>query len=142
MLEIDATFLVTFALVWILVVVLTRVFWKPLRKVMEERKKGLEDDRAAAQAGLDEVARSLQEIDRTMKSARREAERLRSDLEAEALKEKTRLIAEAGAAATAEVDRARAELEAEVARLKEELRAQAGPLAEEIEKKLVGSPKS
>lgn len=137
MLEIDATFLVTFALVWILVVILTRVFWKPLRKVMDDREKGLERDRAAIQASLDAVSRTFQEVDRAIKAARTEAERLRSEIETEALKEKTRLLAEAGAAAKDEVGRARAELEAEVARLKEELRAQAAPLAERIEKKLL-----
>jgi F-type H+-transporting ATPase subunit b len=137
MLEIDATFLVTFVLVWILVAVLTRVFWRPLRKVMDERQKGLEKDQAAAKASLEEVGRSLQEVDRAIKTARTEAERLRSEIEAEALKEKARLLAEAGAAAKAEVDRARAELEAEVARLKEALRAEAAPLAERIEKKLL-----
>ncbi|MBM3294996.1 MAG: ATP synthase F0 subunit B [Candidatus Aminicenantes bacterium] len=142
MLQIDATFLVTFALVWILVVVLTRVFWKPIRRVMDERRSRLEKDRAAAQAGLDEVARGLEEIDRSIKAARLEAERLRAEIEGQAFKEKARLLAEAGAAAKDEVERARAELAAEVDRLKDELRAQAGPLAEGIEKKLVGPPPS
>ena len=36
MLDIDATVLVTFILVWILVLVLTRVFFKPLKKVMDD----------------------------------------------------------------------------------------------------------
>ena len=137
MLQIDASFLVTFALVWLLVVVLIRVFWKPIRKVMDERRNRLEADRAAAQTSLDEVARGLQEVDRAIRSARIEAERLRADVEGEALREKSRLVAEAGAAAKAEMDRARAELAAEVGRLKDELRAQAGPLAEAIEKKLL-----
>jgi F-type H+-transporting ATPase subunit b len=137
MLEIDGTILVTFALVWALVFILSRVFWKPLRKVMGDREDRLREDRAAAQASLDAVARSLQDIDLTIKTARSEAERLRSDLEAEALKEKSRLVAEAAAAARNEVEKARVELEAEVARLKNELRAQAGPLAERIEKKLL-----
>jgi F-type H+-transporting ATPase subunit b len=137
MLQIDASFLVTFALVWLLVVVLTRVFWKPIRKVMDERRNRLEADRAAALTSLDEVARGLQEVDRAIRSARIEAERLRADVEGGALREKSRLVAEAGAAAKAEMDRARAELAAEVGRLKDELRAQAGPLAEAIEKKLL-----
>jgi F-type H+-transporting ATPase subunit b len=137
MLEIDATVLVTFILVWILVFVLSRVFWKPLGKVMSERDQQLQGDRAAAKSGLDAVALSIQKADRTIKAARIEAERLRSDIEAEALKDKAALLAEAGAAAKSEVGRARATLEAEVERLKEELRARTGDLAVRIEKKLL-----
>ena len=137
MLEIDATILVTFFLVWILVVVLTKVFWKPVVKTMDERDRRLSDDRAAAQAGLDAVARGSREAERTIKAARIEAERLRSEIEADALKEKAALIAAAGVAAKEEIERARATLGVEVGRLKEELRAQTADLAVRIEKKLL-----
>jgi F-type H+-transporting ATPase subunit b len=137
MLEIDATVFVTFALVWILVLVLTKVFFRPLRKVMDEREDKLRGDLSRAQSALDESARRLHQVEESLRAARREAEDIRDKFELEALKEKTKLLAEAGAAAKAEIDSARAAFEAEVARLKEELRAQAGPLAAKIEEKIL-----
>ncbi|MHB8055041.1 MAG: ATP synthase F0 subunit B [Candidatus Aminicenantales bacterium] len=140
MLEIDATVLVTFVLVWVLVIILGRVFFKPLRKVMDERETRLRGDLNAAQASMDETARQLREVEAGLKAARLEAEETRNRFELEALKGKSRLIAEAGAAAKAEIDSARAEFEAEIARLKEELRAEAAPLAAKIEEKILGRP--
>ncbi len=36
MLDIDLTFLVTFTVVWILVFILTRIFWRPMLKTIDE----------------------------------------------------------------------------------------------------------
>jgi F-type H+-transporting ATPase subunit b len=137
MLEIDATVIVTFLLIWILVLILTRVFFKPIKKVMDERETRLKDDRTAAQSSLEEAARKFQGIDAELKSVRLAAEKARGEIEVEALRGKTRLLAEAGATAKSEIEKARSAFEAEVARLKEELRAEAAPLAERIEKKLL-----
>lgn len=139
MLEIDASVLVTFALIWILVIVLSRVFFKPLRKVMDEREERIRGDLNAAQAGMDETARRLRDVEAGLKAARLEAEETRARFELEALKEKNRMVAEAGAAAKAEIESARAEFEAEIERLKEELRAEAAPLAAKIEEKILGA---
>ena len=138
MLDIDATVIVTFILVWVLVAVLSRVFFKPLKKVMDEREKKLRGDLNAAQSALEESARRLRDVEAGLRSARQEAEEIRGRIELEALKEKTRIVAEAGAAAKVEIENARAAFEAEVARLKEELRAEAEPLAAKIEQKLMG----
>lgn len=137
MLDIDATVIVTFVLVWVLVLVLTKVFFRPLRKVMDEREEKLRGDLGRAQSALDETARRLREVETGLRAARQEAEDIRAQIEMEALKEKSKLVAEAGAAAKSEIDNARAAFEAEVARLKEELRAEAGPLAAKIEEKLM-----
>ncbi len=137
MLEIDASVIVTFVLVWILVVVLNRVFFKPLRGVMDAREKRLQDDMAAAQSNLDETARRLKAVEAGLKAARLEAEETRDRVELEALREKNRLITEAGQAAKTEIENARAAFAAEVARLKEDLRVEAVPLSEKIEEKLL-----
>jgi len=137
MLEIDATVIVTFVLIWILVYILNRVFFKPLRKVMDEREKRLQDDMTAAQSTLDETARRLKDVEAGLKAARLEAEKTRGRIELAALKEKSRMLTDAGAAAKTEIENARAAFEADVARLKEELRAEAVPLAAKIEEKLM-----
>jgi F-type H+-transporting ATPase subunit b len=137
MLNIDLTFLVIFFLIWVLVLILSRVFWKPMVRTIEERSARIRDDQAAALASLTAYEQSLQDIDRTVKAAKKDAERVRAELEVEALKEKSRFLAEVGAAAKGEVERARAKLREDVSRLKTELKSEAERLSERIEERLL-----
>ena len=137
MLDINATFLVTFAVVWILVLILGKVFFRPYQKLRAERDGRVAADRQASQLALEQNQRSLHDIDQSVKAARAAASRIREDLEAEALLEKTRLLNEVGSAAKAEVESARAELLRELGGLKAELKARASGLAESIEKRLL-----
>lgn len=137
MLQIDGTFLVVFAIIWILLFVLKRVFWSPMAGLVRDREATVEGDRTAARNGLDEYEQGLRKIEATLKSARLAAEKTREDLEAAAVKEKSRILAEAGALAKAEIEKARAALEGEIVRLKGELGSEAVRLAGEIEKRLL-----
>ena len=137
MLDINATFLVTFAVVWILVLILGKVFFRPYQRLRADRAGRVAADRQASQLALEQNQRSLHDIDQSVKAARAAASRIREDLEAEALREKTRLLNEVGSAAKAEVESARAELLRELGGLKAELQARASGLAESIEKRLL-----
>ena len=137
MLDIDLTFLVTFTVVWILVFILTRIFWRPMLKTIDERKAQLMGDEDAARASSAEVEDGIRRIEASLKAARIAADRAREELEVEALQEKTRLLAEVGAAAKAQTDQAKADLQAELSRLQSELEGQAGDLASRIEARLV-----
>ena len=64
MLSIDATVLVTFTIVWILVIVLSRVFFKPVGRVLGERAARLEkakNETEATLAGYEEDLRKIEE---------------------------------------------------------------------------------
>jgi len=137
MLDIDLTFLVTFTVVWILVFILTRIFWRPMLKTIDERKAQLKGDEDAARASSAEVEDGIRRIEASLKAARIAADRAREELEVEALQEKTRLLAEVGASAKAQTDQAKADLQAELSRLRSELEGQAGDLAARIEARLV-----
>jgi len=137
MLNIDLTFLVIFFLIWILVFILSRVFWKPMVRTIEERNARIKGDQTAAQASLTTYEQSLEAIGKTIKSAKKDAERVRAELEVEALKEKSRLLAEVGAASKDEIDRARAKLQEEISRLKADLQTEAERLSERIEERLL-----
>ncbi len=138
MLQIDLTFLVTFAVVWILVFILKRIFWRPMIKTIDERRSQIKGDEDSARAGSAGVEDGLRRIDASLKAARIAADRAREELEVQALQEKARLLAEVGASTKSETDRAKAELQAELARLRTELEGKAGDLAAQIEARLVG----
>jgi F-type H+-transporting ATPase subunit b len=118
MLSIDATALIVFAVVWVLVVVLTRIFFKPIMKVLDERAARIAKDKEAAAGSREAYERDLRRVEEGLKEARAAAEAIRSAAESEALKEKSRLVREVQAEGRAEVERAKAELLREMDPLK------------------------
>lgn len=136
MLAIDLTFIVIFLLVWSLVIVLTRVFFKPVGRIMEKRRDRESADRNAAREALEAGERDLRRIEDEIKEARASSERLREELEAQALGEKARLISEVQADARDRIEKAKAEIEEQVRRLKDQLEGEVGRLADSIEKKV------
>jgi F-type H+-transporting ATPase subunit b len=138
MLKIDATALVVFALVWVLVIVLTRIFFKPILRILDERAGRIAKDKAAADEARKAYEADLKRIEDGLKEARAAAEAIRNAAETEALKDKSRLVREVQAEGRAEVERAKAELLREVETLKKELDKHTEEIAESIEKRILG----
>jgi F-type H+-transporting ATPase subunit b len=137
MLQIDGSLFVTFFIVWILVFILSKIFWKPMVRTTQERDDRIQGDQEASRRGFSAYEQSLREIDTALKAARLAADKTRETLEAEALKEKSRLLAEIGASAKDQIEKAKAKVLGEIAQLKTELAAEAGRLAGDIEKRLL-----
>lgn len=137
MLEIDGTIVITFAVVWILVVFLGRFFFRPLQKIRAERDARLSGDLEASRRAAEQKAKDLQSLDQALKAARASADKIRDDLELEALREKSRLLAEVGKTAKDEVDKAKYEMAREIDGLKAQLAERAQSLAESIEARLL-----
>jgi F-type H+-transporting ATPase subunit b len=138
MLKIDATALVVFALVWVLVIVLTRIFFKPILRILDERAGRIARDKAAAEEARKAYEADLKRIEDGLKEARAAADAIRNAAETEALKDKSRLVREVQAEGRAEVERAKAELLREVETLKKELDKHTEEIAESIEKRILG----
>ena len=137
MLSINATVFVTFALVWILVLVLSRVFFKPVRRVLDERASRIEKANAETEKTLAAYEQDLRRIEEGLKEARAAAAAIREQAELEALKEKTRLLQEIQVECRAQVDKAKAELDQQVKALKKELDATTEELSEDIERRIL-----
>ena len=137
MLSLDANLVIVFAVVWILVFVLSKLFFNPVRRVRDQRESGIKADRQARQQALDSHEKSLAEIEASLKDAKAAAESARSLLEQEALREKNKLLAEVSAECRRQVEQARADLERVTRELQGGLERDASNLAERIEKKLL-----
>ncbi|MDD8014080.1 MAG: hypothetical protein PHX45_00190 [Acidobacteriota bacterium] len=137
MLDIDATFLIVVILVWILVLALSRLFFKPVGRIMRERDERIRKDRAATQETLDTYEKNLERIEERLKEAKAAADTLRQTLEAEAVQDKSRLLRDLGAEYRQQIDKAKEELNAQVDRLKKDLDREAERLAQDVEKRLL-----
>jgi F-type H+-transporting ATPase subunit b len=138
MLSINATALVVFAVVWILVIVLTRLFFKPVLRVLDERAGRIARDKAAADEARKAYEADLKRIEDGLKEARAAADAIITTAETEALKDKSRLVREVQAEGRAEVERAKAELQREMETLKKELDKRTVEIAESIETRILG----
>jgi F-type H+-transporting ATPase subunit b len=134
----NAMAIVVFLVVWILVLVLTRIFFKPVLRILDERSGRIARDKAAANEALEATSRDLRRVEEGLKEARAAAEGIRDKAETEALNEKSRLVREVQAEGRAEVEKAKQELLREVETLKKELDARTAEIAETIEKRILG----
>lgn len=137
MLTINGTAIVIFLIVWILVLVLTRVFFKPVLRILDERSERIAREKAAAAAALGSYESDLRRVEEGLKEARAAADAIRSTAETEALKEKSRLVREVQAEGRAEIEKAKQELLREMEMLKKELDARTAEIAESIEKRIL-----
>ncbi len=138
MLSINATVFVVFTVVWILVIVLTRIFFKPVLRILDERAGRIAKDKAAADAARKAYEADLKRIEDGLKEARAAADAIRNTAETEALKDKSRLVREVQAEGRAEVEKAKAELLREMETLKKELDKHTEEIAGTIEKRILG----
>jgi len=137
MLSIDGTALIVFLLVWILVLALYRIFFKPLKKVMDNRESEIQENKKATRKTLETYEENLRKVEESLREARTASARIRENLELEALKEKSRILAELSAEHRDRLDKAREELAGQIDKLKKELDEEAARLADKIEEKLL-----
>jgi len=133
----DATVLVTFVLVWLLVLILSRTFFKPVGRVLAERQARLDRAKAETDQALAAAQDDLRRIEDRLKEARAASDAIWDRTESESLKEKSRIIQDLQAETRAQVENARRDLDREVARLKKELDSQTERLAGDIERRIL-----
>ena len=137
MLQIDPSIIIVFVIVWILVVVLTKTVFNPIRNNMRERDSGIQADREAGEKAEQDHDANLRKIDEDIKKARASAYAIRDKLEKEAEQEKERLLAEVARECRVQVDEARQSLQKQVQDLKSDLKKESERLAEKIEERLL-----
>lgn len=137
MIDIDASFIAIFIIVWIMVFVLSRVFFNPLRKIMEEREAIVKRRQEAFQESTEVCEKTVFEIEERLKSARILSEQTKDNLKHEALKERERALEEISTEYRSQVEKAQEKLEKQTTSLRRELGAEAKLLAERIEQKLL-----
>ncbi len=137
MLNIDASFIAIFIIVWIVVFVLSRLFFNPLRKIMEEREAKVKGRQEAFQESTEVYEKTICEIEERLKSARIFSEQTQDNLKHEALKERERMLEEISTEYRNQVEKAQEKLEKQTTSFRRELSAEAKLLAERIEQKLL-----
>jgi len=125
MIKLDYSLVVTIIYIIIVYVVMSRLFFRPIVRVLHERRELIEGRMAAAQQAVTDADRKTGEYEQTIKSARAETFRRQETQREKVLSERAELVnrakqdadknvREAKVRLTAEADAARASLDAEV----------------------------
>jgi len=92
MIKLDYTLVVTILYIVVLYAFMSRLFFKPIARVLKERRQLIEGRLQAAQQSVTEADRKAQEYEQELKAARTETFRLQEAQRDKALAEKTELL--------------------------------------------------
>jgi F-type H+-transporting ATPase subunit b len=137
MIEISGNFIIVFILVWVLLAVLTKVYFNPVRKVMKKRDSEIGRDRNAGEKADEDHDKIIQKIEDDIKEARMVSQKTRDTFISDAQKEKDSMLDEISKECRTQVDDAKAELNKQLEDLKKDLEAKGKKLAEQIEERLL-----
>jgi F-type H+-transporting ATPase subunit b len=121
----------------LLLVVLSKLLYRPVVAALEGRAYAIQQQLAEAQAAREEAQQALGAMEERIRVAQAEAQALRERALREAAELRERLSAEARQEATRLVEAAQAQVGQEVRRARAELRAEVGALATQIAERLV-----
>jgi F-type H+-transporting ATPase subunit b len=119
--------------------VLTRLGWKPLLAMIEEREKSIHDAVGSAEKANEEAQRLLAQHQELIREAGRQREEIMKRALADAETVKTDLVAQARAEADRMVQKAKEQIEREKKLAIQELRSSVADLAVEAAAKIVQS---
>ena len=122
----------TFFLVLLLYAYLTRVFFRPLEKVLQQRYEANEGARKLAEEAVAKATAKMAEYEAAMRAARGEVYQELGNLRSQLQAERNAALEVARKQAEKQIAAAKAGLEREVAVLKQDLAAQSDLLATQI----------
>jgi len=137
MLQLDVSLIVVFLIVWVLVFFLSRLFFNPLRKIMQERNDKVQGGNEAYRKSTETYDQTVNEIEERLKSARALSQQAMEKIEREAAAERERLLAEISEESRHKVEEAKKQLEDQIIGLKRKLESDASDLAERMERRLL-----
>jgi F0F1-type ATP synthase membrane subunit b/b' len=137
MLTVDATLLIVFFIVWILLLALKKVFFKPLREIIARREETIARNLKAGEEAKTQFEANIVKIEESLKAARLSAKETQERFTADALRDKERMLSQVGQECRTKVNEAKEQLEQKVEELKADLADESKLLSEKIEKRLL-----
>ncbi len=137
MLDIDISTVVVFAMVWLLLFVLKKIFFNPLQKVRAERETLINQNKLAAAKSQEDYEQTLSDIEEQIKKARMDAVASRNTFEKEAQEKREELIADVSRESKKMVEKGKADMEEQMKVLFKEMEAKSETFAKKIEKRLL-----
>lgn len=122
----------------LLILILERLLYRPLRAVMDQRQARVDDARQRSQVLEAQIAEQQAAFDTRLEQARQQARQARHEALEEARQQHTQLIGEAHDHAAQSLERVRGEVAAQLSAQRAQLRSLAARLGEDVAARLLG----
>lgn len=132
MLDLNSSLLWIFFMVWGLYLVLTRIFFKPIEKIIDEREAKIAADSKRLQGMMNQVEINTQALENQMAQARKDALQIREEWSRKGEGIRTLSLSEAKEKAARIMDEKMSELESEVKVAEKTLEKQVAVFSEKI----------
>jgi F-type H+-transporting ATPase subunit b len=136
--NLDLSFVIQLINFLVLILILNVFLYKPLRKVLAERKDLLSGAKARAAQVDEDVARQMAEYEERLKAMKAETGAERGELKKEAQTQETAILEKARTEATQSLESIKAKVAKEAAEARALLQEQAKALSGEICEKVLG----
>jgi F-type H+-transporting ATPase subunit b len=138
LIDVDGTLFVQFAFFVIMVIVLSRVLFRPYLAMRDARHKGIEGAREEAAAMQDRAQKTGADYDARLTKARLRGAEERARLRGEGAIHERQVLGEARDESQKVLDAARAKIAADAGAAREKLAVESTTLARQIVKKILG----
>ena len=138
MLKIDYSVFIQIANFLILLLLLNIILYRPIRRILKQRKDAMEGLEVRASDLQGRAAKDSKALEENISGARREGYKERESLKAEALETEKKMYQEATAKAGDKLDRARKEAEQKLAEIRQGLVQEVGLFSRELAEKILG----
>jgi len=132
MLELNSSFLWIFFLLWFLYFALTRIFFKPVGRIINEREAKTAADIGRQQSMMGEIESRTRSLEDQLSQARREAQRIQEELLKNGEEARARAVADARERSAQIMAEKIAQLESEIDAAEHELQAQVSTFSDKI----------
>jgi len=137
MISVDISLVVVFILIWILLAILTKIYFNPVRNVMKKRHSKISDDTIVGKNAEEKYEKIIEKIEEDLKAAKNSSFEIKDDFEMQALKEKEKMLSDISSECRAQVKEAQKALDDQVSELKKKIHKESGDLAKKIEEKIL-----
>ncbi|MBN1195987.1 MAG: hypothetical protein JXA62_01120 [Candidatus Aminicenantes bacterium] len=132
MLDLDLSFLAILILVWILMLILDRVFFSPIGGIIDRREAMVKEDERRLEELRTNIEKGTRRLESSLSQARQQSLKLREELIARGESAREELIADARMHARATMEKEMSRLEKEIQAAQTRLQEQAGEFSAKI----------
>ena len=138
MLKVDYSLLIQIANFLLLLYLLNRILYRPIRRILAERAEQMNTYEGTIADLQQRSAQDAESLEQNMKNARKEGFDRKEGLRGEGLEEEKGMLQKASAAAGERIDEAKAEIGRHVEDVRKTLEKDIGAFSQELAEKILG----
>ncbi len=138
MISVDWTLLLQFANFIVLLLILNRLLYRPLQRIMRQRRETIAGDQGRAESLQADIEAKMQKYQEQLNAAKSEANTERNQLKKDAAHKEAEILAAAHAKATDQLQQIKERVAEESRQAEQALRSETKSLADRIATKVLG----